>query len=88
MSEQFNFLKSNRFWALVLGAVILYLHTKALIGKEEVILFETILAGFVGIRTIDRAAEKSGAVDTGAVISAPTPSKVEVPSDQGVVKPE
>lgn len=88
MENKFSFVYSTRFWALVVGAIVLYLQTKGIIGKEEVILLETILGGFVGIRTIDRFAEKNGAVDTGVVIASPTPSKVDVPSDQGVTKPE
>lgn len=77
-----EFLKSNRFWALVVGALTLYLHTKGWIGQPEIVLIETILGGFIGIRTIDRFGEKAGAVDTGAVLAPPTPSKVDVPTDQ------
>lgn len=84
MNTQFEFLKSNRFWALVLGAAILYLQQKNLIGAAETTLIETVLAGFIGIRTVDRFGEKSGAVDTGAVIAPPSPAAVDVPSDQGV----
>lgn len=55
-----EFLYSNRFWAMIVGAIILYLNTKGWIGKEEMILLETILGGFVAVRTVDRAAEKIG----------------------------
>lgn len=81
--NRFEFLKSTRFWALVVGALCLYLYTKGWIGQPEVVLIETILGGFVGIRTVDRFGEKSGAVDTGKVIAPPQPSQVDVPKDQG-----
>ena len=55
-----SFLKSNRFWALTLGSVIFYLKTKGWLGDPEVILIETILGGFITIRTVDRATEKLG----------------------------
>lgn len=82
MPEKFEFLKSTRFWALVVGSVVLYLQTKGLLGQPEMVLIETILGGFIGIRTVDRFGEKAGAVDTGAVIAPPTPGAVDVPSDQ------
>lgn len=72
---------------MVIAALAVYLQTKGIIGEPEMLLIATITAGFVTVGTIDRFAEKSGAVDTGAVIATPTPSKVEVPSDQGVVEP-
>jgi len=55
-----EFSKSNRFWALTVGAVVFYLKSKGLIGNEETILIETILGGFIGIKTIDRLGEKIG----------------------------
>jgi hypothetical protein len=54
----FSFLKSNRFWALVIGAITIYLQSKNLIGQVEATLIETIVFGFTGIRTIDRFSEK------------------------------
>ena len=60
MSENFSFLKSNRFWALVLGAAALYLQKKGILAEAEMIFVETILGGFVGIRTADRISEKLG----------------------------
>lgn len=55
-----EFLKSNRFWGLVAGAVVLYLQTKGFIGEAETILIATVLGGFITIRTIDRISEKLG----------------------------
>jgi hypothetical protein len=56
----FSFLKSLRFWSLVVGAVVLYLKAKGWIGVEETALIETILGGFIAIRTVDRVGEKIG----------------------------
>lgn len=57
-SIDFSFLKSNRFWALVIGAVATYLATKGIIGQAEMVLIDTIAFAFIGIRTIDRATEQ------------------------------
>lgn len=54
----FSFLLSNRFWALVIGAVILYLKSKGLIGVDETNLVATIVFAFIGIRTVDRLGDK------------------------------
>jgi len=58
--EKLEFLKSTRFWALVIGAVTLYLQGKGIIGESELTLIGTIVAGFIGVRTIDRFGEKIG----------------------------
>lgn len=51
------FLTSTRFWAVVIGAVSLYLKAKGIFGDAEMILVGTITAAFVTIRTVDRATE-------------------------------
>lgn len=58
MKDRFLFLTSTRFWALVIGAVMFYLKVKGWIGEPEMILANTILAGFITIKTIDRASEQ------------------------------
>lgn len=58
--EKLEFLKSTRFWALVIGAVTLYLQSKGVIGEAELTLIGTIVSGFIGVRTIDRFGEKIG----------------------------
>jgi len=58
--ERFGFLSSNRFWAVIIGAVILYLNEEAIINDNLTALLETIMLSFVGIRTIDRFGEKIG----------------------------
>jgi len=45
---------------MVFGAVALYLQMKGFIGEAELTLIGTIVAGFIGIRTIDRFGEKIG----------------------------
>ena len=60
MKDRFLFLKSTRFWVMVVGAVVLYLNNKGYIGMHETTLVETVAALFVGIRTLDRLGEKIG----------------------------
>lgn len=56
--EKFEFLTSTRFWAIVLGAVSLYLKQKGIFGDAEMLLIATITAGFTIVRTVDRATEE------------------------------
>lgn len=49
-----SFLGSNRFWALIVGAVSLYLKTKGIFGDPEMLLVATIMGGFITIRTVDK----------------------------------
>jgi len=58
LPEKLQFLTAPRFWALMIGAVSLYLKTKGYIGEAETVLIATITAGFITVKTIDRAAEK------------------------------
>lgn len=55
-----EFLKSNRFWAVVLNAIVVYLQQRGFIGEAELALVTAILAPFVIIRTADRFSEKIG----------------------------
>lgn len=48
---------------MVIGAISVYLKSKGYIGEEEMTLIATLMAGFIGIRTIDRAAEKIGSIE-------------------------
>lgn len=80
INTKFAFLTSSRFYALVIGAVMFYLKAKGWVGESEMILANTILAGFITIKTIDRASEQkvlaagvtSGTVDVASVASIPT----------------
>lgn len=63
MEEQppkFDFLTSTRFWALIIGALSIYLQTKGWIGEAEMMLIATVTAGFTTIKTLDRASEYIG----------------------------
>jgi len=52
-----NFLKSRRFWSLVVIAVLGVLQTEGILPDEIVKALVIILSGFIGIRTIDRFSE-------------------------------
>lgn len=53
-----SFLKSNRFWVMVVGAVAVYLKAEGIFGENEMNLVTALSAVFVTVRTLDRAAEK------------------------------
>lgn len=53
-----NFLTSNRFIAIVINAVVLYLQQKGWIGTAELALVTAIAAPFVIVGTSDKVAEK------------------------------
>lgn len=63
-----DFLQSNRFWGLVFGALIMYAKNRGVIGDAEFTLLETIIGGFIAIRTVDRLGEKIGDVDTASPV--------------------
>jgi len=58
MPEKLAFLKSRRFWALVLIAIVKVLDTEGIIPGTIASGIIMVLSGFVGIRTIDRFSEK------------------------------
>ena len=60
MLKTFPFLTSNRFWAVVVIAVVMMLYSYGLVPVEVRDLLVTICGAHVGLRTIDRAAEKLG----------------------------
>lgn len=51
---KFPFLKSTRFWVMIVGAVAVYLKMKGLIGEPEMQLIATLSATFIAVRTIDK----------------------------------
>lgn len=57
MNDTFGFLRAPRFWVMVIGAVALYLQAKGFIGEAEMVLIGTLTAGFVTVKTIDRAVD-------------------------------
>jgi len=70
MKSNFSFLTSNRFWAMIVGAVAVYLQAKGVLGEAEMLLIATITAGFTIVRTADRMSEQkiiAAGVTTGQV---------------------
>lgn len=59
---QFDFLKSERFWAIVVNALVLYLQQKGLIGTAELALITAIIAPFVVVGTVDRVGKNIGGI--------------------------
>lgn len=55
---KFDFLKSTRFWAMILGAVSIYLKSKGWIGEEEMTFIATVSSIFVAIKTYDKTVDK------------------------------
>lgn len=56
--DNFQFLKAERFWIMIIGAVFVYLETKGFVGEAERNLVATITAGFIAVRTVDRFGER------------------------------
>lgn len=56
MIGDWEFLKSRRFWALVLIAILKILEAEAVLPNYLIDGLSTILWGFIGIRTIDKFA--------------------------------
>lgn len=50
----FEFIKSTRFWAVVIGAVAVYFHQEGIITEPLMQLILTICGGHVTIRTVDK----------------------------------
>lgn len=55
--KKLEFLSSTRFWALIIGALSVYLKTKGWIGDAEMQLIATVSAGFITIKTVDRSVD-------------------------------
>lgn len=61
-----SFLKSERFWAVVVNAVVLYLQQKGFIGQPELILVTAIVGPFITIGTLDRLGKNLGKTEVEA----------------------
>ncbi len=55
---KWEFLKSTRFWAIVIAAVSVYLQQKGIFGQEEMQLIATVTGAFTVIRSLDRVSDK------------------------------
>lgn len=64
LPKQFSFLKSVRFWKLVLAGIGLALYNVGAISEALFALIEMVLLGSVTIRTFDRFGEKAGGSPT------------------------
>lgn len=53
-----TFLKSTRFYAILIGALAIYLQSKGYIGDPEMVLIATITAAFTVVKTVDRNIDK------------------------------
>ncbi len=60
MNQYKSILRSNRFHALVALSIFVILGARGILPLEIVSAAVTILAGHIGIRTIDRLGEKIG----------------------------
>jgi hypothetical protein len=56
--KNIEFLKSLRFWSIVLIALVGYAEAKGYIGESERTLIWTIAGGFGIVRTVDRVSDK------------------------------
>ena len=57
MIAKLAFLTSRRFWCLVAIAIIQLLKTEGILSDEIGVAFITILTGFIGLTTADKAIE-------------------------------
>jgi hypothetical protein len=60
----FPFLKSTRFWAVVSIAFAYLLDDYNLISSQLSAFVLTVAGGHIGLRSLDRFAEKAGSKDT------------------------
>jgi hypothetical protein len=58
--KNFQFLTSNRFWAIVLFSLAIALKDAGVISVELAQFVMTVTAGHIGVKTVDRFAEKLG----------------------------
>ena len=55
--QKLEFLKSRRFWGLIVIAVLGVFQTEGIISPDIVSAIVLIVGGFIGIRTLDRFSE-------------------------------
>jgi len=52
--KKLNFIKSRRFWGLVVIAIVGVLQAEAVLSSDIANAINVIVMGFIGIRTIDK----------------------------------
>ena len=52
--KKLDFIKSRRFWGLIVIALISVLQAEGIIGLDITNAIKVIIMGFIGIRTIDK----------------------------------
>ena len=52
--SKLNFIKSRRFWGLVVIAIVGVLQAEAVLSSDIANAINVIVMGFIGIRTIDK----------------------------------
>lgn len=55
--SKLSFLKSRRFWGLIIIAVLGVFQNEGIIAQDIVSAIVLIIGGFIGIRTLDRFSE-------------------------------
>lgn len=53
-----SFLKANRFWALIIAAILSVLKAEGILDASIADALIGLCAAFIGIRTVDRFGEK------------------------------
>lgn len=61
LNMDISFLKSNRFQALVVLAIVIWLNAHGFIDATLMEAFVVVLGGHISLKTIDRATERLGA---------------------------
>lgn len=55
--SKLSFLKSRRFWGLIIIAILGVFENEGIIAQDIVSAIVLIIGGFIGIRTLDRFSE-------------------------------
>lgn len=55
--KKLEFLKSRRFWGLIIIAILGVFENEGIIAQDIVSAIVLIIGGFIGIRTLDRFSE-------------------------------
>ena len=73
MKEKFAFLTSTRFYAVIIGAIAIYLSQEGIISEALSQLIITVAGGFTLIKSVDRFSEQIGNKTETELIGEPCP---------------